>query len=325
MEESHESAVPIRVVQIDRVDPLRSECCRPPLRTLLDAGEPGGVDQLCSAITQGHKRSPVRCAEPQTFESIRTELSGHRDDGAASGGVLEVEGEREPGAAPGVELRKRRYVLGELLTCEITNGALASPNGDDTVVIENGYSVGSDPHVALEPGGAELECQSKRLEGVLRCVSPSTAMSKRDRFVDQGGKPLLHAAEPYRDAPRLRAVFNFSGSEIVFILLLALIILGPEKLPEAMRRFGQTYSEIKKLSSGFQSEFKQAFDEPMREMKATADELRRAASFPMDNEPKVVADPPVHVSTSVAGPIDEPDTTPAVETPDDGEAGERST
>jgi sec-independent protein translocase protein TatB len=116
-------------------------------------------------------------------------------------------------------------------------------------------------------------------------------MSEGDRVVDQGGKALLHAAEPYPEAPRLRDVFNFSGSEIVFILLLALIILGPEKLPEAMRRFGQTYNEIKKLSSGFQSEFKQAFEEPMREMQATADELRRAATFSIDTEPVFVADP----------------------------------
>lgn len=91
-------------------------------------------------------------------------------------------------------------------------------------------------------------------------------------------------------------MFNFSGSEIVFILLLALIILGPEKLPEAMRRFGQTYSEIKKLSSGFQSEFKQAFDEPMREMQATAEELRKAANFSMSAEPPSVADPPAATS-----------------------------
>jgi sec-independent protein translocase protein TatB len=36
-------------------------------------------------------------------------------------------------------------------------------------------------------------------------------------------------------------VFNLSGSEIVVILLLALIVLGPEKLPEAIRRFARVY------------------------------------------------------------------------------------
>jgi sec-independent protein translocase protein TatB len=48
-------------------------------------------------------------------------------------------------------------------------------------------------------------------------------------------------------------VFNFSGSEIVFLLLLALIVLGPEKLPEAVRKFGKTYAEFKKVTTGFHS------------------------------------------------------------------------
>jgi sec-independent protein translocase protein TatB len=74
-------------------------------------------------------------------------------------------------------------------------------------------------------------------------------------------------------------VFNFSGSEIVFLLLLALIILGPEKLPDAIRSFGKTYAEFKKATTGFQSELKNALDEPMREMRETADAFKQAASF----------------------------------------------
>ena len=74
-------------------------------------------------------------------------------------------------------------------------------------------------------------------------------------------------------------MFNFSGSEIVFLLLLALIILGPEKLPDAIRSFGKTYSEFKKMTTGFQSELKNALDEPMREMRETADAFKQAASF----------------------------------------------
>jgi sec-independent protein translocase protein TatB len=74
-------------------------------------------------------------------------------------------------------------------------------------------------------------------------------------------------------------VFNFSGSEIVFLLLIALVVLGPEKLPEAIRRFGKAYAEFKKLSTGFQSELKSALDEPMREMRETADAFKKAATF----------------------------------------------
>jgi sec-independent protein translocase protein TatB len=73
-------------------------------------------------------------------------------------------------------------------------------------------------------------------------------------------------------------VFNLTGSEIVVILLLALVVLGPEKLPDAMRRFGRTYAELKKMGSGFQQEFKAAIDEPVREMRETANLLRSAAA-----------------------------------------------
>ena len=72
-------------------------------------------------------------------------------------------------------------------------------------------------------------------------------------------------------------MFNLQGSEIVFILLLALVVLGPEKLPDAVRKFTQTYSELKKMSAGFQSELKSALDEPMREMRETANMVRDAA------------------------------------------------
>jgi len=72
-------------------------------------------------------------------------------------------------------------------------------------------------------------------------------------------------------------VFNLQGSEIIVILLIALVVLGPEKLPEAVRKFTQTYAELKKMSTGFQSELKSALDEPMREIRETADLVRNAA------------------------------------------------
>jgi len=72
-------------------------------------------------------------------------------------------------------------------------------------------------------------------------------------------------------------VFNLQGSEIIVILILALVVLGPEKLPNAIRQFTKTYSELKKMSSGFQSELKSALDEPMREMRETASMVRDAA------------------------------------------------
>lgn len=81
-------------------------------------------------------------------------------------------------------------------------------------------------------------------------------------------------------------MFNVSGSEIVIILLLALIVLGPEKLPEAIRRFGRVYAELRDMSRGFQSEVRSAFEEPMRELRETADLTRRAVTDPLRDEPR---------------------------------------
>ena len=79
-------------------------------------------------------------------------------------------------------------------------------------------------------------------------------------------------------------MFNLSGSEIVFLLLLALIVLGPEKLPEAVRKFGKAYAEFKKMSTGFQSELKTALDEPMKEMRETAEAFKKAVNFDFEDD-----------------------------------------
>jgi sec-independent protein translocase protein TatB len=74
-------------------------------------------------------------------------------------------------------------------------------------------------------------------------------------------------------------VFNLQGSELIIILLLALVVLGPEKLPDAMRKLGEFYGQLKKMSSGFQQEFRAATQEPVREIRETANTLRDSADF----------------------------------------------
>jgi len=106
-------------------------------------------------------------------------------------------------------------------------------------------------------------------------------------------------------------VFNLSGSEIVVILLLALVVLGPEKLPDALRRAGRTYAELKKMGNSFQAEMKSALDEPMKEMRETADLMRKAADF--SGEPGAAPAPSARRATTSApavrpatpGPVDE--------------------
>jgi sec-independent protein translocase protein TatB len=56
-------------------------------------------------------------------------------------------------------------------------------------------------------------------------------------------------------------VFNLGGPEIMVILLMALIVLGPAKLPEAARTVGRFTAEVRRMSNGFRSEVKAAFDD----------------------------------------------------------------
>jgi sec-independent protein translocase protein TatB len=56
-------------------------------------------------------------------------------------------------------------------------------------------------------------------------------------------------------------VFNLGAGEMMVIALLALIVLGPQRLPDAARQIGSFMGEIRKLSSGFQKELRTAFDE----------------------------------------------------------------
>lgn len=55
-------------------------------------------------------------------------------------------------------------------------------------------------------------------------------------------------------------MFNVGGGEIIVVLLLALIVLGPDKLPEAARKAGKFLHEFRRMTSGFQEEVRSAMD-----------------------------------------------------------------
>lgn len=54
-------------------------------------------------------------------------------------------------------------------------------------------------------------------------------------------------------------MFNIGGGEFLVIALIALIVLGPQRLPDAARQVGKAMGELRRLSSGFQNELKDAF------------------------------------------------------------------
>ena len=55
---------------------------------------------------------------------------------------------------------------------------------------------------------------------------------------------------------------NLGTPELLVIFVVALVVLGPDKLPDAARQMGKVFRQMKSMSSGFQQEMKRAMDEP---------------------------------------------------------------
>lgn len=58
-------------------------------------------------------------------------------------------------------------------------------------------------------------------------------------------------------------MLNIGPAELLVIAVLALLVLGPTKLPEAARQAGRMMAEVRKVSTGFQSELRGALHEPV--------------------------------------------------------------
>lgn len=58
-------------------------------------------------------------------------------------------------------------------------------------------------------------------------------------------------------------MFNVGGAEFLVIALVALMVLGPDKLPEAARKAGNIAAELRRMSTGFRREMQDAFVDPL--------------------------------------------------------------
>jgi sec-independent protein translocase protein TatB len=97
-------------------------------------------------------------------------------------------------------------------------------------------------------------------------------------------------------------------SEIAVIAVLALFVLGPDRLPQAARSIGRALSEFRRLTSGARADLEQALDasgmrDTLAEIRGTVDELN-----------------PRRIVTDSLRAVDEPSygtTTPAIVSDDD--------
>jgi len=57
-------------------------------------------------------------------------------------------------------------------------------------------------------------------------------------------------------------MLNLGTGELLVVFLVALIVLGPTKMPDAARQVGRMIAELRRLSSGFQDEMRAAMQDP---------------------------------------------------------------
>ena len=77
---------------------------------------------------------------------------------------------------------------------------------------------------------------------------------------------------------------NLGGGEILVILLVALIVLGPTKLPSAVRQAGKFVGEIRRIGQGFQAELREAakpLTDATADLKAADKSLRETTQKPL--------------------------------------------
>ena len=77
---------------------------------------------------------------------------------------------------------------------------------------------------------------------------------------------------------------NFGPAEMLVIGVFALLVFGPQKLPEMARSFGRAIREFKKATGELTQELKLSVDEPVTPAKAASSEPKSAKPSP--DQPK---------------------------------------
>jgi Tat protein translocase TatB subunit len=104
-------------------------------------------------------------------------------------------------------------------------------------------------------------------------------------------------------------MFNIGMPELLVILTVALIVLGPKRLPEVARALGKAMAEFRKATSGLSQELENA--------KAMLEDEARKASEPT---PSRIAPSPGAEPRAVAGAASRSDPPPNAGTPPSAES-----
>jgi sec-independent protein translocase protein TatB len=68
--------------------------------------------------------------------------------------------------------------------------------------------------------------------------------------------------------------FNLGPEKLILLFVLALIVLGPSRLPDAARTVGRVVGELRRMSGSFQKEVQEALSDPKDALTAAVGDLR---------------------------------------------------
>src|SRR5882757_8722277 len=96
---------------------------------------------------------------------------------------------------------------------------------------------------------------------------PSTPKSRRKRTSPEAAVGLTHAFVP---------MFDVGFSEIVVIAIVALIVIGPERLPKAARTLGHLFGRLQRYVNDVKADINREMQ--LDELKKLQQEVKQAAS-----------------------------------------------
>ena len=69
-------------------------------------------------------------------------------------------------------------------------------------------------------------------------------------------------------------MLNFSPEKLFLVGIIALVVLGPHRLPQAARSFGRFLAQLRHMSSSFQDEVRGALHDPMDAVNSVIGDFR---------------------------------------------------
>ena len=71
--------------------------------------------------------------------------------------------------------------------------------------------------------------------------------------------------------------FNIGTAELLLIFIIALIVVGPRRLPEIARSLGKIMSDLRRMSQEFTTQMAQELNAPAEELSEVKEELKTPA------------------------------------------------